>query len=313
MVFLNGPCIALFYGVIIAMTATLAAALRASSAAASDGSSVTKLKRGGGLLISPVITASTSGEVTCEVARLKCAYRMGCGMALQNYLVGCADVMSGRIKRCSDLCKKALIALTSTEEGQNLMKCDCEGQEFCEETKQRVEVCRPEVMRANEENSVVSCSVAQWICMADPLCSTAVEYYRRLCRSMFQGRKCTMRCNNSIAILNRQEKAAKLKTCMCDGTEDYDCQNIKLNMDRLCFHRNYHNNNNNHDLHNEIQLRDSPDGTAHGDHRHNTGDLKNIYSSGTATEKKFLLYSLTSSMLYITFITLIQSYVILLR
>ena len=47
-------------------------------------------------------------------------------------------------------------------------------------------------------------SVAQWICIADPLCSTALEYYNRFCRSMFAGKKCTLRCKNSISILRRQ-------------------------------------------------------------------------------------------------------------
>lgn len=213
----------------------------------------------------PTINGSTSSsEVSCEVARMKCAFRVGCGMALQNYMVGCSDVMSGRIRRCNDLCKKALIALTSTEEGQDLMRCDCQGQDFCHVTKQRIEICRPDVMKANEDDSIVSCSVAQWICAADPLCSTAVEYYRRLCRSMFHGKKCTMRCNNSISILNRQEKAAKLKTCVCDGTEDYDCDAIKFNMDRLCFpkshlqHHHHHHHNNN-----EIQ-GDSPGSSNNG-------------------------------------------------
>lgn len=43
------------------------------------------------------------------------------------------------------------------------------------------------------------------------------------------------RCRNSINILTRQEKAAKLNTCICDGSEDYDCRGIHRNMNRLCF------------------------------------------------------------------------------
>jgi growth arrest-specific protein 1 len=50
-------------------------------------------------------------------------------------------------------------------------------------------------------------SVAQWICIADPLCSTALDYYNRFCRSMFAGKKCTLRCKNSISILRRQVSA----------------------------------------------------------------------------------------------------------
>jgi len=179
----------------------------------------------------------TPGMEDCEVARMKCAYRVGCGMALQNYVIGCGDVMTGKATRCSEHCKKALIAITSTEEGQALMKCDCRNNEFCDDTKKRIEICRADVLRATATGAVVSCSVAQWICAADPLCSTALEYYRQLCKGMLHGKKCNRRCNNSIAILNRQEKAAKLKNCYCDGTEDYDCRRIKSNMDRLCFRK----------------------------------------------------------------------------
>ena len=35
----------------------------------------------------------------------------------------------------------------------------------------------------------------------------------------------------------QQEKAAKLSTCVCDGSEDYDCPSILDNMDRLCYHK----------------------------------------------------------------------------
>ena len=49
-----------------------------------------------------------------------------------------------------------------------------------------------------------------------------------------------IRCRNSIGILTRQEKAAKLNTCICDGREDYDCKQIHHNMNALCFNRLHH-------------------------------------------------------------------------
>lgn len=173
---------------------------------------------------------------SCEEARLKCAYRTGCGRALQSYIVGCSSLHHGPPGHCPEACQHALIALTSTDEGKDLMTCQC-ADELCEETKRRVEVCRPSVTRATRNESVVSCRVAQWICGADPLCSTALDYYHRYCRSMFRGHKCTHRCKNSISILRRQEKAAKLDSCWCDGREDYDCPAIRSNMARLCFHQ----------------------------------------------------------------------------
>nr|CAD7449643.1 unnamed protein product [Timema bartmani] len=115
-------------------------------------------------------------------------------------------------------------------------QCDCVD-DFCLDAKRRVEVCRPHVLIAMRNETVVSCRLAQWICAADALCSTALEYYNRFCRSMFHGKKCTHRCNNSISILRRQEKAAKLNTCICDGHEEYDCPRIQTNMARLCFNQ----------------------------------------------------------------------------
>lgn len=115
------------------------------------------------------------------------------------------------------------------------MQCDC-SDDFCLDSKSRVEVCRHQVTMATRNESIVSCTVAQWICEADALCSKALEYYNEYCRSMFHGKKCSHRCRNSISILRRQEKAAKLTTCRCDGQEEYDCPRIQNNMARLCFH-----------------------------------------------------------------------------
>lgn len=171
----------------------------------------------------------------CEVARAQCAFRMGCGMALQSYIMDCADLISGHTTECSVTCQRALIALMSTEEGEMLIGCDCNGSEFCETNKKRIEVCRPEVIEATAVGSIVSCSTAQSICMADQLCATALDYYHINCRSMFQGRRCTARCKNSLDILNRQEKAAKLRSCYCEGDEDFACKKIKESTERLCF------------------------------------------------------------------------------
>ncbi|KAG8181852.1 hypothetical protein JTE90_003999 [Oedothorax gibbosus] len=177
------------------------------------------------------------GPQDCELARAKCAYRAGCYKALHAYMVGCADVLTGRTARCPFSCQRALISLTSTEYGLALSTCDCGDNEFCRKSKERIEVCRPEVSHATADNTVVSCSVAKWICAADTLCSTALDFYHRLCRPMFHGRKCTPRCNNSLAILDRQEKAGKLRDCYCDGSEDFPCYDMKRNTDRLCYGR----------------------------------------------------------------------------
>ena len=60
--------------------------------------------------------------VPCNVARMKCAYRAGCGLALQNYALGCMDLVQGKTSVCNTHCRHSLIALLSTHEGQRLMK-----------------------------------------------------------------------------------------------------------------------------------------------------------------------------------------------
>ncbi|KAL2747268.1 growth arrest-specific protein 1-like isoform X5 [Vespula maculifrons] len=190
------------------------------------------------LLLTTMLAGTRSTSVRCEDARLRCAYRTGCGMALQHYVTGCASVLQG--DNCSDACQHALIALTSTDEGKELMTCQCtRDDELCQQSKQRVEICRSSVTTAMNRTRV-SCRIATWICNADALCQTALSYYNKFCKSMFHGKKCTHRCRNSINILTRQEKAAKLSTCLCDGSEEYDCKGIHRNMNTLCFGRIHH-------------------------------------------------------------------------
>lgn len=222
-----------------------------------------------------LLVPSAASQVLCEEARIRCALRSGCGMALQNYMLGCADLMSGRIDYCDEYCKNSLIALTSTEEGHSLMDCLC-SDDYCREAKGRVEVCREEVVVANADSSVVSCSVAHWICSADTLCATAISYYDRFCRRMFLGKGCSYRCNNSISILQRQKAATKLETCTCDGTEAFDCAGIKRNMARLCFHQY-----DEEELQKEEELTNEVDTTAASKARLNSG-------SGLRTDQNVL-------------------------
>ena len=68
------------------------------------------------------ILSSTNNSMRCDDARLRCAYRTGCGMALQHYLTRCTLVLQGDISECPESCQHALIALTSTDEGKELMR-----------------------------------------------------------------------------------------------------------------------------------------------------------------------------------------------
>ena len=190
----------------------------------------------------PQLMANYSGPevtpahlVSCSQASLECAQRDGCGSALSQYLVTCSDlVTSVSPSKCSRQCQLSLIALLSTEEGARLMECQCED-ERCRQQRQRVEPCRSEVTWNTRPDTIVTCTAATWICGADAVCGTALQYYNANCKKMFRGEKCSKRCKNSLDILLRQKAAAKLSTCYCEGTEDFDCITIRRNTDVLCF------------------------------------------------------------------------------
>jgi len=173
--------------------------------------------------------------VPCNEAWMKCGFREGCRFALENYNLGCLDLVKGKTQVCNTYCKHSLIALMSTHEGRRLMKCNCSGDSNCEKSKLNIRPCQHEVLEATKPDSIVSCTAAQWICSADKPCKTALEWYNYYCQSMFKGKECSARCKNSLNILKRQASASKLEKCYCDGTEDFDCVNIKTNMEELCY------------------------------------------------------------------------------
>ena len=173
-------------------------------------------------------------EVSCNMATLACANRDGCGVALEQYLLSCSDLVSGVANVCSKQCQLSLVALLSTPEGERLMQCQCQDDQ-CLLQKQRIEPCRSEVTWNTRKDTIVTCTTATWICSADATCATAMDYYNRNCHKMFRGEKCSRRCKNSLDIMLRQKAAAKLATCYCEGDEDFECINIRRNTDVLCF------------------------------------------------------------------------------
>lgn len=182
-------------------------------------------------------TSPPKQPVSCEQAYTQCALRKVCAPALKSYNDDCQDLINNRTNQCSPKCLKAMIALRSSEEGDDLVKCDCQSNEYCLQSKQRSEACRPQVEEAVDPKTLVSCSTASWICLADQLCSTALEFYYRNCQSLFSQRHCSMRCNNSLSILYRQPKAQKLITCQCDGSEEFPCVRYKTYTERLCLNK----------------------------------------------------------------------------
>ncbi|XP_047536400.1 growth arrest-specific protein 1-like [Vanessa atalanta] len=228
------------------------------------------------------LTVVAAGSTSCEDARMRCLYRTGCGAAINNYMNLCNEVLSKPTTVCPKACEHALIALTSTEEGKELMNCQCEDQ-YCLDAKKRIDVCRPQVLRG-AANATSSCRLSQLICLADAQCATALGYYYQLCRSVYRGKKCSNKCLNSIEILRKQEKAAALTVCRCDGNEDYDCPRMQNNLARLCFHKHLKNHTKNHER---------GYGEKHKKHHHQ--ELPSATNSITVTSLLFLLCTFVSS------------------
>ncbi|XP_037509234.2 LOW QUALITY PROTEIN: growth arrest-specific protein 1-like [Rhipicephalus sanguineus] len=174
---------------------------------------------------------------TCEEVQMRCAQRKGCGSALHAYLYQCNEVIQAGASQCPVPCQRALAALTSTDEGRGLSDCECGENDVCRKSKLRVEVCREAVEKLTAPGARIPCSVAFWMCEAEPQCGTALAYYYRYCRGAFHGKRCTPRCNNSLAILNRQPRSDTLRSCYCDGSEDFPCQKIRDRTDQLCYGR----------------------------------------------------------------------------
>ncbi|XP_050539334.1 uncharacterized protein LOC126904379 [Daktulosphaira vitifoliae] len=181
-----------------------------------------------------IATTADRHSVTCEDLRVRCAFATGCSMALHNYFTKCDQSLRADSTTCSESCLYALVTLTSTEEGKKLLDCTCRDR-YCEEMKARVEICRPLVIEASKNETIVPCELAQWICAVDPVCSAALGYYHTYCKRMIQGVSCTERCLNSIEILQRQEKAVKMNRCRCSGITALDCLRNKERMARLCY------------------------------------------------------------------------------
>lgn len=170
--------------------------------------------------------------VLCEHVRTRCAFDVGCGVALHNYFDKCDSLLRADSTKCHEECLYALVALMSTHQGRSMLDCTCRDR-FCEEMKTRVEVCRTLVLEASG-NDTVSCEMAHRICLVDPVCASAAGYYQEYCkRVLLQGGTCTERCLNSAEILRRQEQATRLNRCRCDRKAD--CLHSKERMVRLCY------------------------------------------------------------------------------
>lgn len=187
----------------------------------------------------PQVAAELANKqvMSCEQAYTQCALRKACAPALKAYNDHCHELISNQTNECSPKCLDAMIALRSSEEGADLANCDCQSNDYCMASKVRSQLCKAQVDKSLDPKTVVSCSTASWICMADQSCAPALGFYYRNCRSLLSQRHCSARCNNSLTVLHRQPKALKLISCQCDGSEDFPCLRLKTFTEQLCLNK----------------------------------------------------------------------------
>jgi len=192
------------------------------------------------------LTLLGSDASSCLTARNRCTSRIGCGMALNNFLVSCESVMAGMVDHCTDTCMRAVISLVTVDDniGADYLTCSCEGD--CALMKKRVGMCSEGVLKALEtldNQEVISCSLARMLCEADTQCWTALQYFEDRCSNLWEqyspdALRCSDSCNNSLTILYRQTRAAKLSNCMCDNTDplidENMCIRMRYNTDYYC-------------------------------------------------------------------------------
>ncbi|KAK7116113.1 uncharacterized protein [Littorina saxatilis] len=222
-----------------------------------EGGTENKNKAGERLAAAGRLDGAEGSSELCDNARLQCTVRTGCQMALNNFFLGCSSILSGEERGCTTACQHALVSLLATEDGAGLafINCNCSVHQQCKERKQRVQVCQRHVLHSmdlvRDHQAAVSCSFARWICEADTSCLAALHYYVQHCSKLFTGTRCTAKCRNSVHILYRQPNAHKLRSCRCEGDEDYDCPSLVTNTELLCFHRHRHQHNDSHHHHHD--------------------------------------------------------------
>lgn len=141
----------------------------------------------------------------CTDVQLQCMGRTGCSKALTNYMLSCDDVIHGEVGHCTDRCRKALVSLLSSAErrpsqgqshaglgllGDGFMTCDCQGDEFCMQQRQRLATCTRDVIavmsHVYDSTTPIGCSLAEAVCTADTSCLTAIDFYKQHCKKLFQ-------------------------------------------------------------------------------------------------------------------------------
>lgn len=179
--------------------------------------------------------ATGQTNVHCNDVKHMCKERVGCSLAWHNYEILCQNVQNNDARTCNVRCERAIIVLLTGKDGigRLLLNCSC-GRDVCAE-QERLQLCSESIVTALDESVVVNCSLARLLCEADSACHTAFQLYMSHCQPMRKGLECTMACGKSLTLLHRQERAEKLKNCICNVDPEYkECKHIHRVINTSC-------------------------------------------------------------------------------
>lgn len=109
-----------YAGTVVKMTATVTTTM-SMVALLLSGMMPLVLCSGERLEDNSAVAVADSQQVMCEDVRMKCAFGMGCSMALQHYFAKCDRILQTDSTTCPESCLFALVALISTEDGKRMM------------------------------------------------------------------------------------------------------------------------------------------------------------------------------------------------
>ncbi|MBN3296200.1 growth arrest-specific protein 1 [Amia ocellicauda] len=178
------------------------------------------------------ILVTLDAQYVCWQALLRCQQEKDCELAYNQYLSACEANIKTNRRQCPSHCINALIRLNQTRNGPDLETCDCGQDAQCRRAKRAIEPCLPR--RYPGDASGIGCTEARQRCEEEPGCHSTLTAYLSNCGQLFNGRKCTMKCRNTIQQMLYIPNGILLNRCVCDGVERPFCEVVKENMGKLC-------------------------------------------------------------------------------
>ncbi|XP_063045213.1 growth arrest-specific protein 1 [Engraulis encrasicolus] len=168
-------------------------------------------------------------QLVCWQALMQCHNEPECERAYGQYLTACEGNIRGSRQKCPSHCISALVRLNLTVSGPALETCECGEDALCRKSKRAIEPCLPRI-----QTEGIGCTAARQRCEEDHSCHTSMTAYLSNCGQLFNGRKCSSRCKNTIQQMLLIPNGMLLNRCVCDGVERPFCEVVKENMIKLC-------------------------------------------------------------------------------